>query len=68
MSPREYGERLAGFGVSPEEVEFLVELFASLLDGHNAHVSEGVRQVLGHAPRDFGDYAREAAAAGAWAV
>ncbi|MEU4929040.1 NmrA family transcriptional regulator [Streptomyces yokosukanensis] len=66
VSPREYGERLAGFGVSPEEVEFLVELFTSLLDGRNAHVSDGVRQVLGRAPRDFGDYAREAAAAGAW--
>ncbi|MGW1048616.1 NmrA family transcriptional regulator [Streptomyces sp. NPDC002521] len=68
VSPRDYGERLAGFGVPPEEVEFLVELFASLLDGRNAHVSEGVRQVLGRAPRDFGDYAREAAAAGAWKV
>ncbi|MEU0004401.1 NmrA family transcriptional regulator [Streptomyces sp. NPDC006314] len=66
VAPRDYGERLAGFGVPPEEVEYLVELFASLLDGRNAHLSDGVRQVLGRAPRDFGDFAREAAAAGAW--
>lgn len=66
VSPRDYGARLAGFGVPPGEVEFLVELFASLLDGRNAHVSDGVRQVLGRAPRDFADFAREAAAAGTW--
>ncbi|OXY91517.1 NmrA family NAD(P)-binding protein [Streptomyces diastatochromogenes] len=62
----EYGERLAGFGVPPEEVEFLVGLFETLLDGRNAHLSDGVRQVLGRGPRDFGDFAREAAAAGVW--
>ncbi|MFF0595435.1 NmrA family NAD(P)-binding protein [Streptomyces antibioticus] len=64
---REYGERLAGFGVPSEEVEFLVELFGSLLDGRNAHLSDdGVRETLGRAPRDFAEYAREAADAGAW--
>jgi hypothetical protein len=34
--------------------------------GWNEHVSFGVRQVLGRAPRDVGDFAREAVAAGAW--
>ncbi|CAL9384708.1 NAD(P)H azoreductase [Streptomyces sp. enrichment culture] len=63
---REYGERLAGFGVPAAEAEFLVELFASLLDGRNARLSDGVRRFLGRAPRDFADFAREAAAAGAW--
>jgi uncharacterized protein YbjT (DUF2867 family) len=63
---RAYGEVLAGFGVPPGEVAFLVELFGSLLDGRNAHLSDGVRQVLGRGPRDFAAYAREAAAAGTW--
>lgn len=63
---REYGERLARFGVPPEEAGFLVELFGSLLDGRNAHLSDGVRQVLGREPRDFTEFAKEAAAAGAW--
>ncbi|MGW0187844.1 NmrA family transcriptional regulator [Streptomyces sp. NPDC003362] len=63
---REYGERLAGFGLPPEEVAFLVEVFESLLDGRNAYLSDGVRRVLGREPRDFAEYAAEAAAAGAW--
>ncbi|MEU9987322.1 NmrA family NAD(P)-binding protein [Streptomyces sp. NPDC048045] len=62
----EYGERLAGFGVPPEELDFVVDLFASLLDGRNARLSDGVRQVLGREPRDFTDFVREAAAAGTW--
>lgn len=66
VTAREYGESLAGFGVPPEEAEFLVGLFGSLLDGRNARLSDGVRQVLGREPRDFTDFAREAAAAGAW--
>lgn len=63
---REYGEILAGFGLPAEEVEFLVDVFESLLDGRNAYLSDGVQQVLGRAPRDFTDFAREAAAAGTW--
>ncbi|MET8033364.1 NmrA family transcriptional regulator [Streptomyces sp. NPDC005345] len=66
VSAREYGEVLAGFGVPAEEVTFLVELFGSLLDGRNAHLSDGVPEILGRAPRDFAEFAREAAAAGAW--
>ncbi|MFI8947136.1 NmrA family transcriptional regulator [Streptomyces sp. NPDC053750] len=67
VSPHAYGENLAGFGVPTEEVAFLVELFGALLDGRNAHLSDGVQQVLGRAPRDFGDFVREEVAAGAWA-
>jgi uncharacterized protein YbjT (DUF2867 family) len=66
VSARQYGENLAGFGVPAEEVEFLVELFESLLDGRNSYLSDGVRQVLGREPRDFTEFAREAAAAGVW--
>ncbi|WP_306522578.1 hypothetical protein [Streptomyces sp. ISL-12] len=66
MAPEAYRERLTGLGVGPEEAGFLVEVFASLLDGRNARVSDGVRQVLGREPRDFARYAPEAAAAGTW--
>ncbi|MDQ0993718.1 NmrA family transcriptional regulator [Streptomyces sp. V3I7] len=66
VSAREYGERLTGSGVPAEEAEFVADLFESLLDGRNAYLSDGVRQVLGREPRDFRDYVREAAAAGAW--
>ncbi|MFJ7961851.1 NmrA family NAD(P)-binding protein [Streptomyces sp. NPDC096324] len=66
VTARQYGDTLAGFGVPAEEAGFLVDLFESLLDGRNAHLSDGVRNILGRAPRDFGDFAREAAAAGVW--
>jgi uncharacterized protein YbjT (DUF2867 family) len=46
-------------------VEF-VELFTNVLDGRNAHLTDGVRQALGREPRDFADYARAAAATGVW--
>nr|WSY50694.1 NmrA family transcriptional regulator [Streptomyces sp. NBC_00886] len=68
VSARQYGENLAGFGVPAEEVEFLVELFESLLDGRNAYLSDGVQEVLGREPRDFTEFAREASAAGVWKV
>ncbi|MFK4070737.1 NmrA family transcriptional regulator [Streptomyces sp. NPDC029674] len=64
VSAREYGAALAGFGVPAGEVEFLVELFETNLDGRNAKLSEGVREVLGREPRDFADFARECA--GVW--
>lgn len=66
VSAREYGGILTGVGVPAEEAAFLVGLFGSLLDGRNAHLSDGVREILGRAPRDFTDFAREAAASGAW--
>lgn len=65
---QDYGEALVGFGVPPEEAAFLTGVFATLLDGRNAHVEDGVRQVLGREPRDFGDFVAEGAAAGTWAA
>ncbi|WP_020118912.1 NmrA family NAD(P)-binding protein [Streptomyces canus] len=68
VSAKEYGERLAAFGVPEGEAGALVEAFEQLLDGRNAYLSDGVREVLGREPRDFTDFAREAAAAGTWKV
>ncbi|ANM30934.1 NmrA family transcriptional regulator [Acidobacteria bacterium Mor1] len=42
-------------------------LFETVLDGRNAHVTDGVRRALGREPRDFADYAARAAATGIWA-
>ncbi|MGP3691732.1 NmrA family NAD(P)-binding protein [Streptomyces sp. IBSNAI002] len=49
----------------PEE---FADLFALILDGRNAHLVHGVQEVLGRPPRDFADFAREAAASGVWDV
>jgi uncharacterized protein YbjT (DUF2867 family) len=53
-------------GVPRSVVELLAALFDQVLDGRNAHVADGVQRALGRSPRDFGDYARAAAATGVW--
>lgn len=47
--------------VGAETAAALSEMFAHLLDGHNAHTSGDVARVLGRPARDFTDYARDAA-------
>ncbi|MEU6992638.1 NAD(P)H-binding protein [Streptomyces sp. NPDC046465] len=66
VSARDYGAALSEFGLPAAEVEFLTDLFETNLDGRNAKLSEGVREVLGREPRDFADFVREQAAAGTW--
>ncbi|TXS68625.1 NmrA family transcriptional regulator [Streptomyces sp. sk2.1] len=48
-------------------VEF-ADLFGLILDGRNASVVHGVEEALGRKPRDFSDFARDAAATGVWNV
>lgn len=57
---------LAEQQVSSDVVSLLAYLFGEVLDGRNAQLADGVQQALGRAPRDFADFARDAAAAGAW--
>ncbi len=59
---------LTAAGLPRETTDLLHELFSQVLDGRNSSVMDGVRQVLGRPPRDFSDYAREAAAAGIWSI
>jgi uncharacterized protein YbjT (DUF2867 family) len=55
-------------GVPHDVVGLLRYLFTEVLDGRNESLTDGVRQALGREPRDFADYARRAAAAGAWSA
>ncbi len=66
VTAREYAGELAGQGLPPELVAFLGELFAQLLDGRNASVTDGVQEVLGRPARDVRDAARDAVRRGAW--
>ncbi|MFJ6612438.1 NmrA family transcriptional regulator [Streptomyces sp. NPDC091289] len=61
-----YASLLEEFGVPGPEAGFLAELFATLLDGHNTATTDDVKRVLGREPKDFTDFAREAAGDGAW--
>ena len=52
---------------APKDVVWLLDyLFATVLDGRNAYLTDGVQRALGRPPRDFSDFARAIAATGAW--
>ena len=57
---------LAESGAPKDAVWMLDYLFSTVLDGRNAHLTDGVQRALGRPPRDFADYARELAATGVW--
>lgn len=53
---------------TPEQIVSLTRyLFETVLDGRNAKLADGVQRALGRAPRDFAEYARQAAATDVWA-
>ncbi|MEU2073095.1 NmrA family transcriptional regulator [Streptomyces sp. NPDC013489] len=52
-----YAAMLTDFGLPAPEAVWLAALFATLLDGHNASVTDGVKRVLGREPRSFGAFA-----------
>lgn len=64
----QYAAALVEYGVPEGEAGFLAELFSTLLDGHNAATTDGVKRVLGREPKDFGTYVRETAGGSAWRV
>jgi uncharacterized protein YbjT (DUF2867 family) len=66
VSMEEFESILAEADVPAEVVWMLKYLFTEVLDGRNAHVTDGVERALGREPRDFSEYARDAAATGVW--
>lgn len=68
VSPEEYASALVEQGVAAQYAWLLNDLFSTVLDGRNAHLTDGVRRALGREPRDFTDYARDAAVAGVGTV
>ncbi|WP_320671420.1 NmrA family NAD(P)-binding protein [Patulibacter defluvii] len=68
VTAEDFTAALRAQGVPEEVIGMLIHLFAEVLDGRNAQVVDGVRQALGRPARDFRDYARDAAASGAWTL
>jgi uncharacterized protein YbjT (DUF2867 family) len=65
-SPEDFSAEMSVHGV-PDDVTWLLNyLFTEVLDGRNASLADGVQRALGRDPRGFDEYARQAAAAGAW--
>jgi uncharacterized protein YbjT (DUF2867 family) len=67
VSIEDFAAGLQEQAVPTEWIELLVYLFQEVLDGRNAHLADGVQRALGREPKDFADYARDAAATGVWA-
>jgi len=68
ISMKQYASLLEKHSIPQEVVELQTYLFGEVLDGRNAHLTDSVRHVLGRAPRDFRDFARETASTGVWKV
>jgi len=66
IPPEEFAAGLAAAGLSRDEVSLVSYLFATVLDGRNSSVRNGVERALGRPPRDFADYIRQTAETGIW--
>jgi uncharacterized protein YbjT (DUF2867 family) len=66
MPAHEFLDWLAHSEVPDEIAGLLEELFSVVLDGRNESLADGVERALGRQPKDFADFARHAAAKGAW--
>jgi uncharacterized protein YbjT (DUF2867 family) len=66
VSMAEFESLLVEQEVPADVVWLLKYLFTEVLDGRNAHVMDGVQRALGRKPRDFSEFARDAAATGVW--
>ena len=52
---------------APKEVVWMLDyLFATVLDGRNAYLTDGVQRALGREPRDFAEFAKDIAVTGLW--
>ena len=68
IPPEAFAAGVAEAGL-PEDILWLLNyLFATVLDGRNAYLADGVRRALSREPRDFAEFARQTAAAGVWDV
>jgi uncharacterized protein YbjT (DUF2867 family) len=66
ITAAEFVARLTAAGLPGDDAQVFAEIFETVLDGRNAHLSDGVQRALGRPPRDFTDYAAAAAATGVW--
>ena len=52
---------------APRDVVWMLDyLFSTVMDGRNAHLTDGVQRALGRPPKDFAEFAREVAAGDTW--
>ena len=62
-----YTAMLTEYGLPQDFIWLLNHLFTEVL-GSKAQLADGVQRALGREPKDFADFAREAAATGVWTL
>ena len=67
MSAADYRAALVQQGVPAGEIELIMYLFTTVLDGRNVPLGDGVQRALGRPPGSFIDYVRRTADSGVWA-
>ncbi|MFI9344473.1 NAD(P)H-binding protein [Streptomyces sp. NPDC052773] len=68
VAHEDYVAELVSYDVSADYARFVADLVGQIRDGLNSEPTDTVERVLGRPARDFTEFARQAAAAGAWAV
>lgn len=62
----DYAAFLKQADIPEDYIWLLTYLFATVLDGRNESVTDGVQRALGRPPRDFSAYVRKTTATGIW--
>ncbi|AJE82579.1 NmrA family protein [Streptomyces albus] len=63
---QEYVDELVSYEVPADYALFVADLVAQIRDNRNTATTPTVERILGRPPRDFADFAKSAAADGAW--
>ncbi len=63
-----FAAEIAAAGVPGDIAWLLSYLFDTVLDGRNAHTSDGVQRALGREPASFSEYLERVVASGVWNV
>jgi uncharacterized protein YbjT (DUF2867 family) len=66
ISADDYRAELVRQGVPDDYIELVLYLFATLFDGRNIPLADGVQRALGRPPSNFSDYVRQTAATAIW--
>ena len=66
VSAADYRAALVQQSVPASEIELIMFLFTTVLDGRNVPLGDGVQRALGRAPGSFTDYVRRTAGQGMW--
>jgi uncharacterized protein YbjT (DUF2867 family) len=66
ISADDYRTELVRQGVPDDYIKLVLYLFATILDGRNTSLTDGVQRALGRPPRNFSDYVYKTAATGIW--